>query len=79
MVRAKFVVDSVTPNGQESEENKGSTVVLTPVYGGSPENESFYKWTPGGSIQLSTINEEAAKQFEVGKEYYVDFTPATAE
>ncbi len=76
MVRAKFTVTSVEPNGATDEENKGSTVTLLPVVGGSPENDSFYKWTPGGEISLSTINEVAAAQFEVGKEFYVDFTPA---
>ncbi len=75
MVRAKFKVTAVEPNNAEKEEDKGSTVHLFPVTG-SPENESFYKWTPGGNIILSTINTEAAAQFEVGKEYYVDFTPA---
>jgi hypothetical protein len=70
MVRAKFKVTDKTPNGE------GFYVSMSPVVGGSPENDSFYKWTPGGQIQLSTINTVAADQFEVGKEYYVDFTPA---
>lgn len=45
---------------------------------GSPENKQFYKWTPSGSIILSTINPNAAKEFAEGKEYYVDFTVADA-
>lgn len=76
MVRANFFCQSVVPNGATNEEDKGSTVTLNPVVGGSPENESFYKWTPGGQITLSTINEEAAAQFIPGKQYFVDFTPA---
>lgn len=76
MVRAKFKVTNVEPNGATNEADKGSTVTLFPVVGGSTENDQFYKWTPGGQILLSTINEAAAAQFEVGKEYYVDFTPA---
>jgi hypothetical protein len=75
-VRAKFTCTGVEPNGATNSEDKGAAVYLTPVVGGSPENESFYKWTPGGNIMLSTINEAAAAQFERGKEYYVDFTPA---
>jgi hypothetical protein len=51
---------------------------LEPVTSGSPENESFYKYTPGGKISLSTINADAAKQFVPGQYYYVDFTAATA-
>lgn len=52
-------------------------VDLEPVIDGSPENESFYKWTPGGRIQLSVVNDAAFERFEVGKEYYVDFTRAS--
>lgn len=76
MVRAKFYVTSVEPNGAEKEEDQGSTVSLSPVMTGSEENENFYKWTPGGNIVLSTINKAAADQFKVGMEFYVDFTPA---
>lgn len=66
--RAKFQCKHIktTPEGQE--------VVLHPVSEGSSENEKFYKWTPGGSIELSTINKDI--KFIPGKEYYVDFTLA---
>lgn len=40
------------------------------------ENHKFWGATPCGSIELGTVNPEAWKQFELGKEYYVDFTPA---
>ncbi|WP_236293118.1 hypothetical protein [Paenibacillus allorhizoplanae] len=43
---------------------------------GSEENKDFWKYTPAGQIQMSVDNEKAQEQFEVGKEYYVDFTPA---
>jgi hypothetical protein len=49
---------------------------LSPVTGGSEENDRFFASTPTGTITLTTVNMEAAKQFENGKEYYVDFTPA---
>lgn len=70
MVRAKFVCDGIEPSGP------GVRVSLRPVIGGSAENESFYKYTPGGSILLGTINAVAAAHFVKGREYYVDFTPA---
>jgi len=70
-VRAKFKVQSVT----ESEGGLKSAR-LHPVTSGSPENAEFYKWTPGGSIELSTMNPAAAEQFRPGREFYVDFTPA---
>jgi len=69
-VRAKFQVDSVEHTVG------GATVKMTPVINGSDENKQFYKWTPSGSITLATVNPEAAKQFEPGKQFYVDFTPA---
>lgn len=72
MVRAKFVCRSVSPD----EAGPCITVDLEPVIDGSEENEKFWEYTPAGSISLSTTNQEAAKLFEVGKEYYVDFTPA---
>jgi hypothetical protein len=72
-VRCKFKVDSVeTPDA----EGNVSTVRLSPVYDGCEENKQFFRWTPSGSISFGTVNAAAAKQFEAGKEFYVDFTPA---
>ena len=70
---------SVTLKGQCVEKTKfveGSRVKLLPVVGGSSDNESFYKWTPSGEIVFSTINDAAADKIEVGKEYYIELTPA---
>jgi hypothetical protein len=72
MVRAKFKVVKIT----DQHEGESKTIDLEPVIGGSPENETFYKYTPSGSIQLSTVNAAAAEQFEVAAEYFVDFTRA---
>jgi hypothetical protein len=76
-VRAKFIVNSITRT-KHWDANKGEvqTIKLMPVTSGSDENKSFYAATPSGTIELGTVNEEAAKQFELGKAYYVDFTPA---
>jgi hypothetical protein len=55
------------------------TLNFTAVYGnGDPnhENTKFWNASPSGSMQLGCINQEAWKQFEIGKEYYLDFTPA---
>lgn len=69
-VRAKFKVDSV-------KENNGCVdVILYPVVGDSEENKKFYKYTPSGNILLSTVNADAAAQFQPGAEFYVDFTEA---
>ena len=44
---------------------------LSPVYSGSPENESFFASTPCGSIEVGTVAEGV---FVIGKDYFVDFT-----
>ncbi len=74
-VRAKFLC---TGNGKVgySPEGVTSNITLQPVTGNSEENKDFFRWTPGGKIELSVVNPATAEQFEVGKEYYVDFTPA---
>ena len=45
-----------------------------PVYSGSPENEEFFKWTPGGDLSLSVVNPDV--EFEPDKEYYIDIIEA---
>ncbi len=74
-VRAKFKVESNDP----VTDGEGRTITMRPVVGGSAENDSFYKYTPGGSLVLSTINEEAAAQLPVGLECYLDITPILPE
>lgn len=41
------------------------------------ENRVFGKWTPSASLDMTINNPTAAKQFEKGQSYYVDFTPAS--
>ena len=55
------------------------TIKMSPVYGnGDPnhENTKFWEASPGGMLNLNCINAAAAKEFELGKEYYLDFTKA---
>ena len=51
-------------------------ITLVPVTTGSPENELFYRWTPNGEFKLQVVRESTAETFNVGSEYYVDFTEA---
>jgi hypothetical protein len=69
MIRAKFKVESLEHTVDYA------NVKMTPVIGGSKENEQFYRWTPSGSILLTTINKKAAEEFMPGREFYIDFTP----
>lgn len=71
-VRCKFKCVSKTPYSDTA----AAAVKFLAVTSGSPENEKFFKWTPNGSLDIGTINEEAAAEFEPGKEYYLDITPA---
>jgi hypothetical protein len=52
------------------------TITFRPVISGSAENREFFKWTPAGSIVLGVVGSAVSRQFEVGRDYYVDFTPA---
>lgn len=70
MVRAKFKVTDIQPAGE------GFSISLMTVSSGSSENDEFFKLTPAGNVTMAVVSEEVAKQFEVGKEFYVDFTPA---
>ena len=75
-VRCKMKVEGIEAATYGDEGQKGGAVRLAPVISGSPENESFYKYTPGGSLFLSTINQSAFDQFKLGQEFYVDLIPA---
>jgi hypothetical protein len=68
-VRAKFKVTRRSELYQPGQ----FELELKPVTANSEENARFYLMTPCGEIKISTINEEAAKVFVVGKECYVDF------
>lgn len=76
-VRAKFKVQSITRQAGWNGNKEVHTVKLSPVTGGSDENQKFYAATPGGQIELSVVTAEVGRQFDIGAEFYVDFTPAS--
>jgi hypothetical protein len=69
-VKAKFRCELVEDSGE------GKSIRLSPVVAGSKENDKFFKATPGGEITLNVVNPTAAREFEVGAEYYVEFKRA---
>jgi hypothetical protein len=73
-VRAKVTVSEVT----EYAGGEGvKRVKLACVYDESiPEDRSFSKYTPNGSIDLTVNNPRVTEVFKPGKKFYVDFTPA---
>ncbi len=80
-VRAKFTVNRIERSREWNTNKELQTIVMSPVTGHgedgkSEENKEFWAYTPSGEIKLGTVNAEAAAMFELGKSYYVDFTPA---
>ena len=71
--RAKFKCNSVTKRQGWGNFKFLYEATFSPVGGDSEENKSFFAATPSGTISLSTIKDD---HFEVGKEYYIDFTVA---
>lgn len=88
-VRAKFKVDAITrtmsskavmgPDGKSTYEPcEIRTVVMSPVYSQDPESENrkFWDSSPSGKLELGCANLAAAEMFELGREYYIDFSQA---
>jgi hypothetical protein len=73
-VRAKFKCNElIKRTGWEKENPFLYAAKFSAVSSGSEENKSFFAATPSGNIEVSTVKNDV---FEVGKEYYIDFTPA---
>jgi hypothetical protein len=81
MPRAKFICDSVTKrvqiswsSGEQSPSKKAVySYKFSAVVSGSEENKQFFSATPHGELELSALRDDL---FEVGEQYYLDFTPA---
>lgn len=58
-----------TPQPADTEE-----VHLAAVMG--DENKEWSRWTPSGQLRMTITNPQALDQFEVGKDYYLDISPA---
>jgi hypothetical protein len=87
-VRAKMKVSEVTDQGElnvwDKYEEKviptpAKKVVLFAVTGGADEiaeNEAFNRSTPVARFEMTIVNTHAAEFFQVGDEFYADFTRA---
>jgi hypothetical protein len=84
-VRAKFYVHEIRHGYVPTADGECAvTVRMSPVFASLPdvegnavaENRIFGKWSPTGSLEMQIRNPAAASQFELGKSYYLDFTPA---
>jgi len=43
------------------------------------ENKKFFKWTPSGSMNLSTVNQAVIDELQLGKNYYIIITDKKPE
>lgn len=68
-VRAKFFVTEIAKT------TFGGRVKLQAVCRGK-DNSQWSSATPSGHVEMSIRNELAVEFFDVGQEYFVDFTPA---
>jgi len=72
MVRGKFNVIKIARLAWG-----GSEVTLSAVPADElPENQRYHKYTPSGELKMTIDNPPAEEFFELGKSYYLDFTPA---
>ena len=75
-VRAKFRLNSYETQLDYRTKEELRSLKFSVVTEGSLENKEFFRYTPTGHIEIGVLNRKAWEQFELGKEYYVDFTSA---
>jgi len=75
-IRSKFKLTEIKRNYCNM---TAATLIFEPRYDTSiPEDQRFQKCTPSGRFEMLVDNPLALAQFELGKEYYFDATPAEA-
>ena len=77
-IRAKFRLDeqaNLTQGKKDGKYTIKANYKFNAVADDTPENKLFWEWTPSGQIVLSCVNPDVLEELEIGKEYYVDFTP----
>jgi hypothetical protein len=86
-MRAKMKVLAITETGHNDTE-KGfvktqETLAFSAVSkpngypaDGLDEDNTYAKWTPSATINITITNPELFDQFKVGEAYYIDFTRA---
>jgi hypothetical protein len=81
-MRAKFTVKSKREYLGYHNGNTNTRLVeisASPVGDAKETNKSWSAATPSGELKMSISNPAAVDFFELGKEYYLDFTPVENE
>jgi hypothetical protein len=75
-VRAKFTLHSIECLKYGDKEQR--SFKFNPVYSNvdNSENKKFWEASPNGQLTLGVVNPEVWPLFELGAEYYLDFTKA---
>ena len=75
-MRAKMRVSNVVLVSETQENLSLTAVAKSESYpeDGSDENNTYAKFTPSGSVELTIQNPALLGKFTVGDEYYLDFT-----
>lgn len=66
----------------EKNENAGKEIAnltFSGVYGTSEENKKFFEWTPYGTLQIGTVNNQVLQSVVAQGEYYVIITDKKPE
>lgn len=88
ITRREGSVTKLAPDGQVAVDDKGKRMTVpgevwslefAPVYANDDpkhENSIFWAYSPGGLFKLDTVNKAAVDGLVLGREYYLDITPA---
>lgn len=81
MMRAKMYVSSITQTGSGgklSQETVSFSCVSDKPYGpeGESEDNTFSRYSPSGTLEISITNHALHGQFKPGQKFYLDFTEA---
>jgi hypothetical protein len=82
MMRAKLQITKVETHKTDKGETLQETVSMMPVTSkpfnpdGENEDNTFARWTPGGTVSLTISNPKLFGKFTEGQRFYADFTPA---
>lgn len=72
-VRGKF---RVTKHVKHAQDNSYVEIELQAQYSNTPEDNTYAKATPSGSINMTVTVPEVVDALPIGKTFYVDFSPA---
>ncbi len=83
MVRAKFKLGTIHREEYGWPQPDGTMKTQVDTYlhfdavsDQKPENQAFTKATPSGTLKMKVDNPDALAQFEAGRHYFLDFSPA---